>query len=485
MNANRLLYPKNKIDWGPGENHICLRTPSKNYYVIELFHQSPTFDKLIPLFISDINSSPNLYGIYNYIADHLRHVVMVNNHPINKLSIFGKIIQEQYKDKLYEGGEKASVILVVSDSIGYDCKIRVKLTQEQFTAAGLMLDQNNYGKIIEMEGTICSWCDQHDHNKKPDREINVAKIKILSHRPDDLHFEMDQWQKRMEFRRNNLECPWIFIPTPQRKLQAIEYEIPIDELKRKKQQKELDLTSSKESDSIPRQEDSLLVHALHKSGLANHDISNPSLKKVALKNSRHNTSLSTESNTVVCLEPPQDIPVKALTELELTREIIKFLIKKKFTTVKLCDIYQDQHISELLYHLTKLQMASLQTIPKFQNLSFEEFKSIIFHRLRYNLQKKLQLITVSKSQRVRLDNLKNLYLSLLKILKTFKEINIPKPFRVMDYLDMLKSRKLLLGDVNYKLMNFIIELILEEDLDDTSNWQCETRTASWTYIAPS
>ena len=27
--SNRLLYPRTKIDWGPGENHICLRTSTK------------------------------------------------------------------------------------------------------------------------------------------------------------------------------------------------------------------------------------------------------------------------------------------------------------------------------------------------------------------------------------------------------------------------------------------------------------------------
>ena len=92
--SNRLLYPRTKIDWGPGENHICLRTSTKNYYVIELFHQSPTLDKLIPLFINDINSSPNLFQIYYQIAENLTQIVLINNYPVNKVRIVGKIINE-------------------------------------------------------------------------------------------------------------------------------------------------------------------------------------------------------------------------------------------------------------------------------------------------------------------------------------------------------------------------------------------------------
>ena len=62
--------------------------------MIELFHQSPTLDKLIPLFINDINSSPNLFQIYYQIAENLTQIVLINNYPVNKVRIVGKIINE-------------------------------------------------------------------------------------------------------------------------------------------------------------------------------------------------------------------------------------------------------------------------------------------------------------------------------------------------------------------------------------------------------
>ena len=47
--SNRLLYPRTKIDWGPGENHICLRTSTKNYYVMILIHHQIYFKFIIKL----------------------------------------------------------------------------------------------------------------------------------------------------------------------------------------------------------------------------------------------------------------------------------------------------------------------------------------------------------------------------------------------------------------------------------------------------
>lgn len=483
MKDNRLLYPKTKIDWGPGENHICLKTPFKNFYVIELFHQAPTFDKTIPLFISDINNSPNLYGIYNYIADHLRHVVLVNNYPVNQINIFGKIVYEQYKEKEFNGVEESYVILVISDFIGIDSKIRVRLSQEQFKEVGLTLDKKNYGKIVELEGEIYNWYDSINVSKKPDRELKVSKITVLSHRPDGLHFEFEQWKKRMEFRKNNLVEPWVFIPTPQRENRIIDYKFTEDDTKKKQQQRDLDLGvySLKEIDNVPVEEDSLLVHAIHKSdSRIKQDLPSPSSNKLSLVKSVDRI------HTQRYIKPTdlEDTPLKVVTDFQLTTEIIKFIIKKGFVKVKLLDIYRDPRISELLTNYANLQLVTLEAIPKFKNLSFKDYKLIIFHRQRHKLQKNLQLITISKTQLVRLVCLKNLYSSVLKILKSLKNSKTTSPFNVMDYLDMLKNKKLLLGDINYKLMNYIIEYILENVLFDDDNWHYDTNSISWSYIAP-
>ncbi|RCK67386.1 hypothetical protein Cantr_02719 [Candida viswanathii] len=486
MKDNRLLYPKNKIDWGPGENHICLRAQNKNYYVIELFHQAPTFDRTIPLFISDINSSPNLYGIYNYIADNLRHVVLVNNYPINQINVFGKIIRQQYKEKMYNGAEDAYVVLVVSDFVGTDCKIRVRIPLDMFTALGLTIEKNNYGKIVEIEGGIHNWCDACNHDKQPDREIRAEKITVLSHDPAGLHCEMEQWRKRMEFRKENLVEPWVFIPTPQRENQTIEYTFTESDLKKKQQRQELVLSSPRELDDVlPVEEDSLVVHAMHKSSESIRGPPTPTSDDQLASSRRGRDDTLTPSNN----EPaPYDFismdetPLRAVTEFQVMSEIVRFIIEKRFVKIKLRDAYRDPHISELLKHLTNLQISSLQSTPKFQNLSFEEYKSIIFHRLRRNLQKNYQLISVSKSQLVRLKNLQNLYTSLLNILKTFQRSRTRTPFKIMNYLDVLKIKKLLPGDINYKLINFIIEHILASVLGDKDNWHYDTRSVAWNYI---
>lgn len=149
----------------------------------------------------------------------------------------------------------------------------------------------------------------------------------MSHRPDGLHFEFEQWKKRMEFRKNNLVEPWVFIPTPQRENRIIDYKFTEDDIKKKQQQRALDLGvySLKEIDNVPVEEDSLLVHAIHKSdSRIKQDLPSPSSNKLSLVKSVDRI------HTQRYIKPTdlEDTPLKVVTDFQLTTEIIKFIIKK-------------------------------------------------------------------------------------------------------------------------------------------------------------
>ena len=131
--------------------------------MIELFHQSPTLDKLIPLFINDINSSPNLFQIYYQIAENLTQIVLINNYPVNRVRIVGKIINEKYKSndnyntntntraKSGNGQGINDVFLTIDDFVGSSSRIIVNLNQSKFRSQGCKLNMSNRGKLLKLK----------------------------------------------------------------------------------------------------------------------------------------------------------------------------------------------------------------------------------------------------------------------------------------------------------------------------------------------
>lgn len=578
--SNRLLYPRTKIDWGPGENHICLRTSTKNYYVIELFHQSPTLDKLIPLFINDINSSPNLFQIYYQIAENLTQIVLINNYPVNKVRIVGKIINEKYKSndnyntstntraKSGNGQGINDVFLTIDDFVGSSSRIIVNLNQSKFRSQGCKLNMSNRGKIVEIEGIINNKYiyynrynnyNNYNNDNLLQREIDVEKFTVLSHNGNEFHIEMENWKKTLEFRNLNLLEPWVFIPSPQRnkdcQQQPLTYRFTEAELRKRNNRQNLVISSPSPINEIQPEElafeDSLLVDAVRKSSdktvvdsIDNDDWpqesgfeelkddsavvqqqqqqqQQPNLPQIPRSSltSRQATPLTSDTaingtslglfNQLENISNKKDVtlkmddddnhdddddiiilavndnPVKVVTEFQVTLEIIKFIINKNFTKFKLVEIYRHNYISQLLTNLTTIQLSTLQQIPNFKNLtSFDEYKSIIFHRIRRVLQFDYELITVSQTQLVKLKNLQNLFYSLIQILHnlsdTEKQLN--HELNVMDYIELLRQEKLIFGGINYKIINGIIDYILTMVLKQDRLWKYDTKNISWKYI---
>ena len=71
--------------------------------------------------------------------------------------------------------------------------------------------------------------------------------------------------------------------------------------------------------------------------------------------------------------------------------------------------------------------------------SFDEYKSIIFHRIRRVLQFDYELITVSQTQLVKLKNLQNLFYSLIQILHNLYRKQLNHELNVMDYIELLRQ----------------------------------------------
>ncbi|EMG46262.1 hypothetical protein G210_3492 [Candida maltosa Xu316] len=486
MSEDRLFYPSIKIDWGPGENHICLRTNNREYYVPEVFSQSSTFDTIIPVFISDINASPNLYSIYKHTSELLSKIIMINNYPVNKVRIFGKIIGEKYKELT----DRSVVYVTVDDCSGDGSQVVVRMEDNEYKMQGCELDMMNYGKLVEIEGTLFNKHSSEEPHKKPTRTIDMTKFVVLSKDSSSLHLEIELWKERLDFRERVLVEPWVFVPTPQRASRVIEYRFTEDELQRRKRREDLVLSSSSEIlETEDVTEDSLLVHAKHKSidqmptptEEPKSDSGSIIITEKEIEIIELSSSDDDDGDDTMVISESGD-PIRVVTEQQVILEIIKYIITNNFGKIRLIEIYRDPEIKDLLSNLTSTQLSTLQSSFNSKNLSFEEYQSIIFHRIRHTLQKDMQLITTDNMQYVESKSLKKLYRSLLNILKQFEKTPNFERLLVMDYLDSLKQKNLLKGDISYKLINGIIEFIIDQELNDWDNWRYDTGSISWRYI---
>ncbi|CAK9437777.1 uncharacterized protein LODBEIA_P21550 [Lodderomyces beijingensis] len=196
---NRLYHQINRIDWGLGESHIALRTPQIEYYRPELFHQAKTFDDFVPVFISDYHHRTDLFRIYFHLAESMEDMIMVQNWPINRVVIAGRIVGEYYNE------ERDLVKLNLDDCSGDQSILVVDMNLAMFVSCGFQLNMNNYGRMVQV----------YAHFKRS--KVVVDNLRVLNHwGKEAMGAELEWWGEVIEYRESVLRAPWVFKPEKRR-----------------------------------------------------------------------------------------------------------------------------------------------------------------------------------------------------------------------------------------------------------------------------
>lgn len=501
----------NLVDFAPGENHIALRKAGKVYYSPELFHLSTTFGTITELLINDINKAEQADRIYGAWGYYNRNTIIVNNHPVKKIKIFGKIIGEIYRQ--VEATNYDYVILTLDDNSG--STVKVKVLESKYTFLGLSWG-NNYGKIIECSGILQGTKFQGSKVLLPDF------IEIIG-KKYDFDIELKCWNSRIQTRLK-LQIPWEISPALDTGGNTIVSNFePIDQLRYDA------IRNMKWCESIPQgfandsypiyknkgdiknQEVIILDREYdepNEANLRNHgsdanDSNEGDKEDIVELESETDTSTSTASNLIIissqeigsynATSPIEDSlplnksrmqvsfddiqiievndePLYYINEFELTLQFVRWIMDRNCEKMKLADIYNDLYIHELLHNLTQVRIACTE-LSKNESLSFNDTKKLIFHRIRHNLHVS-KLIQVTKSQTVHCFGLNSIQNDLKTIL-----INEPS-ISILDFKQKCIENSII-SDIDIKLLNGIIDYVLTENLNQRTNWKYDLKSKTW------
>ncbi|EGW32922.1 uncharacterized protein SPAPADRAFT_137615, partial [Spathaspora passalidarum NRRL Y-27907] len=428
------IQNNNKYTFAPGENHIALQTSTQTYYVPEVFHLAPTSISVPPLFIHDITTSPPLSQIYFRNASYL-NVIIINNFPISKLRIAGRIIGEVYRSSRADPSYDF-ILLRVDDCSGDGIWCKVPILE--YSRSGLRFD-SNYGKLIEITGKVSTWANK--------REVHAETVNIIGGNTD-ISAEIDCWKERMEYRKEILEPGWVFIPEATSQGDVV---VRFDTQETNKRQSRAELLLSDE------------------------------IQENTGKTSSDSMNLYQNEDTCMMIVD-NETQIKIFTNLQLAIEMIKWIIANNFVEFKLATLFYDQNIANLLDILTRNQLAAIE-IPNHENLTFKQARKVVFQRIRHDLQINMNLISVTKSQKVYSNNLQKLYTHLKTCLSRIRQRGVSNEvLDVVYYLSVVKHRKVIGDGLGYKIVNAIIDYIIVDDLHDRDSWHYDPRNIQWSYI---
>jgi protein STN1 len=459
------------VDIAPGQNHIALRWDGLVYYVPEVFHLSPTYNNTVKLLINDITTSTSACKVYGPWEYYNRGVIFIKNHPIRAINVFGKIVGEYFRET-----KSHSFITITLD----DCSglfIKVRILQSTYLAAGLCWG-DNYGTIVECSGTIQS---------RLDHVVILSTSIVVIGKKDDLSVEMQQWSDRLKV-KTELATPWEFDFDGTGVITNLD---PVSTTRNMAIRK-LDWT-----DSVPNclTEDSygINIHrAKHRQTVQAgiDEDGNDGEDRVVFISSESNgsepisvdlpeDSLPLNRLRLLCGNNESDVEVvevksvQVCNDFEGTLGFIRYVIKNKFTKIRLVDIYENRQFSELLTNLARLHIAYKHVESPNDDLTFSDMKKVLFHRIRHKLHV-AKLIRVTKSQNIVSDNLQSLYESIKTMVSS--TLTIDTKSMIQRYL-----RNGTINTTDYKLINGIIDYVLE-DLNQRTRWRYDYKTIQWNKI---
>lgn len=248
-----------KVDLAPGKSHIALRVGEKCYYVPALLHMAPTFSRVCPLFINDVLNSKSMVNIYGTSGLSLHHsqYFLINNHPIKRVSLSGKILSYFFKEvDQSKPSDRNYYIFTIDDCSSHNSLI-IQVKAKQSICAGLNLPPMDscYGTIINAIGLI-----KRVYDFEP--QLDCFHLSILG-KPNDFDVELDQWMERLEFRKRMLEKPWKYQPPELSSDHELTQDPPMlrKDYQRKLNRQQLQLSESlPNAGLVPLHKDSVIIH---------------------------------------------------------------------------------------------------------------------------------------------------------------------------------------------------------------------------------
>ncbi|GME71772.1 unnamed protein product [[Candida] boidinii] len=190
-------------DIAPGLNHVQFRENEISFYSPNIFDCAPTmkYQGYFPIFICDllkVRNCRNIYGSGGYEASS-NNIVMLKNHPLQKVMICGKILGESYHEI---SAKKAYHSLLISDGSTGDfltVKIGRSLYMQSFQDT-----YRNPSRLLSICGEVTFF------NDKPELSVHyTSQVGNIG----DLTAEIKWWELTNQIRKTYLKDPWIFNTT--------------------------------------------------------------------------------------------------------------------------------------------------------------------------------------------------------------------------------------------------------------------------------
>lgn len=419
------LYEQSeRIDWRLPGSHVVAKKYDVEYYRAELFSQAVTFGKYIPVFINDMKSQFNFKRHYIDLWGQLDDLIMINNWPINKFAIVGKVTGESHFDKRDYSGAR----IQIDDSSGKDLNVEVLISLEQYEAI-FPEPGVNYGKLVEVRGVFKNW--------KP----VVEDIVVVSPTPNDLTSEILHWNIRVQFRKTVLAKAWKFDATAAQgddvpKRESVFYNVAKNVAPQK---------SMEPITETPRRD---------VGSVTNFTGTSPGTQVGTIHGEAGASTNDTKFVKISGVSDNLETILQALLDnkyryIKLVKESLIAIIKRLFNEITLDELVSDRFVLNQINVFAEV----LQRACGYLDITYRQ--EIIFRLALYFRDSELFEFTdnVIKPLKFQL-----MYYSIQRKLSTRTQI---KTLKYVDYL----TKKLQISNCDYKLVNFLIRyIVLTSDL---------------------
>ncbi|CCH41550.1 hypothetical protein BN7_1091 [Wickerhamomyces ciferrii] len=481
------------IDFAPGINNVVLRRDNIEFYAPETFHSSVFYDKTVPILIKDVKESNDILQIYGYRGiNALRdQVLLINNHPIRKIRILGKITE--FFIKTFNQNQDIFFI-TIDDSSGNDILAKCST---QFLRNSRLDSENMLFKTVEIIGKC------HLYNAK--FELHPESLRRLDDKQEEyIEHEILFWKDAIQI-RNILKRPWV--QTSQNDYDSSPLNVRLDpRLQREKLiRKQLDFGSD---DDIKSQ--SIVVDSqVYTRNKKNKDDYSDALfhdeipkinqrddlgieeitEKVFLRSTsnplRHiQSSIKSKDHWIKISQ----IPIKTMSiETSLKFEILKWIIKTNKDEFNLNATYQNKKIHGILKEFS-IKKFPLQTIdltqPNTKIKTSNDIKGEIFHDMRHELQVS-NLIKCTRDKQCFCAPVLKLFNHLLRTLESIKFVNSSHEkydncLMATEYIATFNQEHQLKVSLDLELLNILIQWTIMKY--QKGLWDFNKELNSWRYL---
>lgn len=198
------------IDLAPGQNHVFERRHGVEYYVPEVFHNSPLAHCPVPVFARDLldMSIPSKIYRSKWLTIATRGSgghswALLNNWPVNRVAVEGRVVGHHEVSNFGPNGSYAVPRwhqVFLDDSSGGGKMVLCLVPRHM----ALRLGHNPYGFWVRVEGTL-NW-----GRTTGEFSVDAAQMAIKGRR-GDLDPSLRWWKQALAARKLR-ETPWLYRP---------------------------------------------------------------------------------------------------------------------------------------------------------------------------------------------------------------------------------------------------------------------------------